>query len=202
MVTEHFCPDVAAAPLQYAMTSTHRSARNRTPRRLVRAATATATALLLGSVACTRSDDETFAKSKAPVVAADPVGVRPLCPEDGRWNQCVLLDRLVHAGLAPAADSTDTTHVAFLKPAGVHYRIGKSSQLIAFYFADSIAALNAWKPLDTLRLAPRTDSLSPWPMRPVPIRAANLVAVLLSENPAQIERVVAVFAAGLPAPRP
>lgn len=168
--------------------------------------TARTSALVVGAVlvalalagACAK--DEPPAPPK-PVTVTRSDSVRPLCSEDGRWNQCVLLDRLVHAGVAPLADSTDTTHVAFLKPPGVHYKIGKSAELVVFYYPDSVQALKAWNALDTLRLAPSADTVRPWPRQPIPIRAANAIAVLFSEKLEQIERVRAVFAAGLPAPR-
>ena len=167
---------------------------------------AIATCALTGVVACSKADDTNASAAATKVAAApDSVAYRPLCPEDGRWNQCVLLDKLVHAGLAPVADSTDTTHVKFFSPPGIRYRIGKSGMLTAFYFADSIAAKKKWAELDTFRLVPTddktaADSLLPWGKRPASIRAGNLLAAFTSENPAQIERVVAVFAAGLPAP--
>ena len=156
--------------------------------------------------ACSKADDGAASASATKLAAApESVTYRALCPLDGRWNECVLMDRLVHAGLAPAVDSTDTTHVKFLAPPGVHYRVGKSGMLTAFYFGDSVAAKKKWAELDTFRLVPKddptvSDSLLPWGTRPAAIRAGNLLAAFTSTNPAQIERVLAVFAAGLPAP--
>jgi hypothetical protein len=156
--------------------------------------------------ACSKADNTNAGAGATNVAAApDTTAYRPLCPEDGRWNQCVLLDKLVHAGLAPVADSTDTTHVKFFATPGIRYHIGKSGMLTAFYFADSVAAKKKWAELDTFRLVPKddkmaADSLLPWGKRPASIRAGNLLAAFTSENPAQIERVIAVFAAGLPAP--
>lgn len=157
---------------------------------------------VLGSaLACSKGGDAARDSSAVPKVAAPEVSAtRTACIEDGRWNECVLLDRLVHGGVAPAADSSDTTRVAFLSPPGIHYRIGKSSTLVAFYYGDSIAAIKGWLALDTIRLAPKADTLQPWPARPSAFRAANLIGALFSEKPEQIERVLRVFAGGLPAP--
>lgn len=140
--------------------------------------------------------------------AAEPVDVRPdvlapgeTCAEDGRWKPCTVLDRMERAGLVVKEVAADTTRVAYLTPPGLHYTVGKSASLIAFYFNDSLSAKAEWAKLDTLRLAPPGDTTSHWPQKPTPIRAANLIAVFFGSNAPQIERVQLMFEGGLPAPR-
>ena len=90
----------------------------------------------------------------------------------------------------------------FLAPPGIHFKVGKS-ELIAFFYKDSIAAKKAWLALDTIRLAPvSTDTATPWPKAPAAVRAGNLIAALLSDSPRTIERVRYALLAGLPAPDP
>lgn len=138
---------------------------------------------------------KTTAADSLPTVAIEA------CPSDGRWNPCVLVDRLVHAGAGAKEVETDTTRVPFLAPPGIHYRIGKNGLLIAFYFADSVAAKKSWRDLDTLRLMPKGDTTTVWPSLVSPIRSGNLVAAFMGTSNAQVERVSLALRAGLPAPR-
>lgn len=142
------------------------------------------------------------APATSKIAAADSVAATPLiqCAADGLWRPCNLLDRLVHAGVGAKEIETDTTHVPFLAPPGIHYRIGKNGLLIAFYFSDSVSAKKSWAALDTNRLSPKGDTTTVWPGVPSPIRSANVVVAFFGSNNAQIERVSLALRAGLPAP--
>ncbi|MBL0170787.1 MAG: hypothetical protein IPP90_08670 [Gemmatimonadaceae bacterium] len=139
------------------------------------------------------------------VTVGQPVGVRapapgdPSCPRTGLWQPCALVDRVIHAGLSFKATG-DSMRVAFLSVPGVRYRVAVTDTMLAFFFADSTAMTKALVPLDTLRMAPRGDSLSPWPSTPIVIRSANLLALYFGTSDRQIERVRLAITAGAPAP--
>ncbi len=122
------------------------------------------------------------------------------CPGDGLWRPCVLAERVKRMGFDATVVATDTTRVPFLPPPGLHYQIGKSGLLIAFYFADSVSAKKSWGALDTLRLVPPTDTATPWPSKPLTIRSGNLVAAFFGSSATQIERIGLALRAGVPAP--
>lgn len=122
------------------------------------------------------------------------------CPGDGLWRPCVLAERMKRMGFDAKVIDTDTTRVAFLSPPGLHYQIGKSGMLIAFYFGDSASAKKSWLALDTLRLMPAGDTTSAWPSRPLAIHSGNLVAAFFGSSATQIERIGLALRAGVPAP--
>jgi hypothetical protein len=53
--------------------------------------------------------------------------------------------------------------------------------------------------LDTLIAAPR-GARNPWEMMPTFVRSVNLIAVYLTENPTQAERLTLALTAGAPQP--
>ncbi|MEQ1691253.1 MAG: hypothetical protein ABMA00_08220 [Gemmatimonas sp.] len=156
---------------------------------------------LLGSVAwaCDNSDKP----SLGTVTVSPPVGVRapapgdPSCPRTGQWQPCALVDRVVHAGLSFKA-TDDSMRVPFLPVPGVRYRVAVTDTLLAFFFADSTALRKALMRLDTVRMAPLGDSVTPWPSTPIVIRSANLLALYFAENERQIERLRLAITAGAP----
>lgn len=149
--------------------------------------------------------DEPPPPKPTPSVASDPrpdvLAPGDICVGDGRWKPCTLLDRTERAGLVVKPVDTDTTRVPYLSPAGLHYKVGKSGLLIAFYYQDSLLAKAEWAKLDTLRLVPPGDTVTRWPAKPSPIRAANFIGAYFFANPTQIERVHLIFQGGLPAPQ-
>ncbi|MEO7999583.1 MAG: hypothetical protein ABI852_19175 [Gemmatimonadaceae bacterium] len=169
------------------------------PKSPPRAAGIVAAIVVCVASACTAKEP---APAPATSASTDSVAPAPLiqCAADGLWKPCNLLDRLVHAGVGAKEVEADTTHVAFLPPAGINYRIGKSGLLIAFYFKDSVTAKKSWVALDTMRLMPKTDTISPWPRTVSPIRSANVIVAFFGTSNAQIERVSLALRAGLPAP--
>ena len=138
------------------------------------------------------------------VTMLPPAGVRaptpgdPSCPRNGKWQPCALVDRLVHAGLSfkPVGDSV---RVPFIAVPGVRYRVAVTDTMLAFFFADSISLQKALAKVDTVRMVPLRDSLSPWPALPTVIRSANLLALYFATNERQIERVRLAITAGAPA---
>ncbi len=146
-------------------------------------------------------------KSKEPppppakVASAESLVARAdTCPGDGLWRPCVVAERLKRMGFDAKVIEADTTRVAYLSPPGLHYQIGKSGLLIAFYFADSVSAKKSWRALDTLRLVPPGDTSQPWPSAPFTIHSGNLVAAFFGTSATQIERIGLALRAGVPAP--
>lgn len=142
---------------------------------------------------------------EGPVAMSPPTSVRgvgpgdPACPRTGLWQPCALVDRIVHAGLSfkPTGDSV---RVPFIAIPGVRYRVAMTDTLIAFFFRDSSALAKTFEALDTVRLAPRGDTRSPWQTRPNVIRSGNLLAVYFATSDRQVERLRLAITAGAPAP--
>ncbi len=157
--------------------------------------------LLLLAASCR---DKTPPVPGPPPVAAAPTPRPPapgdsLCPRDGLWKSCALLDRITRAGLFFKA-AGDTVAVTYLKPRGIRFQVGLSASLIAFFYADTNALAGDWRTLDTLRLTPKGDTIGAWPSRPEVIRSANLVVVMFSGDMLQRERVRLAVTAGAPQP--
>jgi hypothetical protein len=154
----------------------------------------------LGIVACSGKD-----KPEPPPLAAAPVGARsggpaplPQCPGTGHWESCTVFDRLERAGLAPQRG--DTIRFPFLTVAGQTWRIGKGT-IHVFRYRDSVSRHTDWIALDSARALPKGDSLPAWSGTPTLLVNDNLLAILLSENGEQIERVSLALTAG-PTPKP
>lgn len=71
--------------------------------------------------------------------------------------------------------------------------------MLAFFFPDSVALTKAVAPLDTIRMAPTTDTTLPWQARPNVIRSGNLLVLYFAKSPRQIERLKLAITAGAPA---
>ncbi len=137
----------------------------------------------------------------APQAVRPPSPGDPNCPRTGSWQPCGLVDRVAKAGLSIKA-TNDSARVDFLPVPGVRYRVALTDTLLAFFFADSAALAKAIAPLDSLRMAPRIDSVLPWPALPSVIRSGNLLALYFAESDRQIERLRLAITAGAPAMSP
>lgn len=132
-----------------------------------------------------------------PVIMRPPAPGDSTCPRNGLWQPCALVDRIVHAGLS-FKPTGDTVRVPFLPRPGVQYRVALTDTMVVFFFDDSLALQQAIAPLDTLRMAPATDSVSPWPYQPVMMRSGNMLALYFASNARQIERIKLAITAGAP----
>lgn len=159
---------------------------------------------MAAAVAC-GGDDAPKVDSAAskPAVAVMPRPMTPsdsACPRDGTWKRCALEDRVVKSGLAfkPAGDSMK---VAYLSVPGVRYKIGLTASMVAFFYADTLAAAKDVTSLDRFRLTPRGDTIGAWKSVPSDvIWSGNLVAVLFDASATQIERLRLTITAGAPQP--
>jgi hypothetical protein len=133
------------------------------------------------------------AQSSADAAASGASADSAACPKDGRWRTCSVVERLERAGLVPLA-RTDTLRVAFLTPPGAGWDVARV-QLRVFLYDDPTLARREGLALDPFTVAPRGQR-HPWPAKATLVRSANLVAVLLSDNDRQIERVQLALEAG------
>ena len=142
------------------------------------------------------------AEKQAPPAAAPPLRVTtapaaplPTCPGTGHWETCTVYDRLERAGLAPRRG--DTVRVPFLRVTGQTWRLG-SATLHVFRYRDSVSRHADSATLDSLYARPVGDRVTTWPGTPTLLLNDNLLAILLSENEHQVERVSLALTAGPP----
>jgi hypothetical protein len=150
-------------------------------------------------VACGK--EKAALKDSVPVATstspATPAAGAPDCPRTGHWTVCQLRKRLEQAGLAPR----DTTTIGDLPSLDVKptlLMLGNAG--LAYYlFADTTARNRAAATLDTSRYIVQTKPLS---MRNEATRIENdnALAILLSRNEHQRERVADAITAGPPQP--
>lgn len=100
----------------------------------------------------------------------------------------------------PHVDSSaPPEHLPFLHASGtiVHLGVG---DLHTFIYDDPAALARDVAALDTVRVAPRGQPYA-WSSTPTLVRSANLLAVLLTPNERQIERIQLALEAGPPQPK-
>ena len=123
----------------------------------------------------------------------------PTCPGTGHWEPCTVFDRLERAGLAPQRG--DTVHFPFLRIAGQTWRLGAAT-IHVFRYRDSVARHADFASLDSAFARPVGDTVTSWPGTPTMLVNDNLLAILLSENAEQVERVSLALTAGAPPKAP
>ncbi len=162
----------------------------RAARRSVAAFTTLATLAACGRVA------PKAAPAVDPAIAATAPVVPGSCPHTGAWSLCAVRERLDHAGLValPAPDSI--VRRPFFAASGVVYALGQA-QLEVYVYADSARLARDVAAMDTVAVAGRGQK-GDWPAPPTFIRSSNLLAVLLTANERQIERVQLALTAGPP----
>ncbi len=130
----------------------------------------------------------------APVGYTGPAAL-PSCPGTGHWESCTVFDRLERAGLAPQRG--DTVRFPFLRIAGQTWRLGAAT-IHVFQYRDSVARHADFAALDSASARPVGDTVTRWPGTPTLLVNDNLLAILLSENEEQVERVSLALTAGPP----
>jgi hypothetical protein len=119
----------------------------------------------------------------------------PKCPGTGHWESCTVFDRIERAGLAPLRG--DSVRFPFLRAPGQTWRLGAAT-LHVFRYRDSAARHTDFTALDSARARPRGDTTTTWPGTPTLLVNDNLLAILLSDNAQQVERVTLALTAGPP----
>ena len=154
-----------------------------------------ATMLLLGA-ACGPGEKKgppRMVPDRTKVYAGPPP--MPNCPGTGHWESCTVFDRLERAGLAPQRG--DTIRFPFLHVAGLTWRLGRAT-IHVFRYRDSVSRHTDFIALDSAHARPRGDTLAAWPGTPTVLVNDNLLAILLSDNDEQVERVSLALTAGPP----
>ncbi len=119
------------------------------------------------------------------------------CEHTGLWSECSLERRLKQSGFVVKKLDEKPLRAGFkIKP--IVYSLG-ASRLEVFFYEDEKSASTELAQLDTISVAPK-GSQATWPSTPTFIHSANLVAVLLTQNQRQSERVVLAITAGPPQP--
>ncbi len=139
-----------------------------------------------------------------PVATAVPshaVDAKPAsgpCPHTGLWAQCSVEKRLRQAGfVVKLAEGEAPARSGFsMKP--VVMTLGQSRIEVFIYRNEKALAADIAK-LDTVTVA-RRGSTANWESPPTFIRSGNLIAIVLSQNPRQAERVALALTAGAPQP--
>jgi len=123
----------------------------------------------------------------------------PNCPGTGHWEPCTIFDRLERAGLAPQRG--DTVRFPFLRVAGQTWRLGAAT-IHVFRYRESTLRHADFVMLDSTRVRPTGDTVTTWPGTPTLLVNDNLLAILLSDNEEQMERVSLALTAGPPPKAP
>jgi hypothetical protein len=132
------------------------------------------------------------ADSSAVMSAAPDTG----CVEAAPWRECVLLERLESAGLAPVR-LADPVRQPSVDVAGTAYRVG-SAEVHAYFLPDSAAAARAGASIDPASASRPSEDVT-YTLPPLVITNGNLVAVLFARTERQLERIQLALTAGLPA---
>jgi hypothetical protein len=120
------------------------------------------------------------------------------CPHTGQWAVCNVEQRLRQAGFVAKRAAGESSKRAGFSVIPVAYTLGRS-RLEVFIYDDEAALARDVAKLDTVSVSPpRVVPL--WDGTPVFIRSANLVAVLIGDNPRQAERLALALTAGAPQP--
>jgi hypothetical protein len=118
------------------------------------------------------------------------------CPRTGRWASCSLEKRLEQAGFVARQAEGEAPRRAGLSVQPQAYTLGRA-YLEVFIYPDEAAMKRDLAGLDTNVVAPRGGK-NDWRMPPRFIRSGNLIAVLLTSNEQQAERLTLAVTAGHP----
>jgi len=120
------------------------------------------------------------------------------CPRTGKWALCSVERRLSQSGFVVRPVSGDAPRRAGFSVAPAAYKLGEA-RLEIFVYPDEASLSRDLEKLDTVTVAPR-GSPSKWGRVPTFVRSANLIAVFLTANPTQAERLTLALTAGAPQP--
>ena len=118
------------------------------------------------------------------------------CPRTGKWALCSVEKRLERSGFVVRPVPGDVPRRAGFSVAPAAYRLGQS-RLEVFVYADEQTLSRDVEKLDTVTVAPR-GAAGNWGAVPTFVRSGNLVAVFLTDNATQAERLSLALTAGAP----
>lgn len=150
------------------------------------------------------ADTSTTATASAPSAvgsnaASNPAVAASDCPHDGKWALCSIERRLRQSGFVVKRLDGDTTRRAGFSVRPIVYNLGRS-RLEVFLYRDSVSLARDVAKLDTLTVGPIGKPNQWGEVPPILLRSANMAAVILSQDPRQIERATLVLTAGPPQP--
>jgi hypothetical protein len=119
------------------------------------------------------------------------------CPPDGLWKECNVTERLIRAGLGVRLDSAPATDSTIAKP-GLLYHIGRAT-LAVYLFANEAERKAAVAKLDTSGFIDYMAT-QVYPPRTSMLQSANLLALMVSQNGEQRQRIGDAITAGPPQP--
>jgi hypothetical protein len=120
------------------------------------------------------------------------------CPRTGKWALCSVEKRLRQSGFVVRPVPGAPPRRAGFSVAPVVYTLGRARLEVFIYEDESSLARDVAK-LDTVTVAPR-GSANKWGGIPTFVRAGNLVAVFLTDNPTHADRLSLALTAGAPQP--
>lgn len=156
-------------------------------------------------VGCDRSAETGTDSTRAAISAdaaplsdtsAKPAGSTSPCPRTGRWAICTVEKRLEQSGFVPRKVEGENPRRLGFSVAPVVYTLGRA-RLEIFLYPDEAALTRDLASLDTTIVAPR-GSENDWEIPPRFLRSVNLVAVFLTRNEQQAERLGLAITAGPP----
>jgi len=159
------------------------------------------------ALACNRADAPPAQSAASPDVpiersipsaAAVPApDTASLCPHTGRWALCNVENRLRQSGFVVKRQDESLKRDGFSVAPAI-YTLG-SARLEVFIYPDETALARDIAGMDTLTASPR-GAVTKWEVPPLLVRSANLLAVFLTQNTQQAERLTLALTAGPPQP--
>jgi hypothetical protein len=166
--------------------------------------------LVLAAAGCSSPNQKQGAKSDSTAVAisssassspaATTSAPKGSCPNTGLWAKCSIEKRLKRSGfvLTPiAGDGPKRTGFSVMP---IAYKLGDGSPLELFIYKDEKALARDISGLDTVATAPKGKT-NAWGGAPLFVRSANLIAVLVTGDAREAERLNLAITAGPPQPR-
>ena len=162
-------------------------------------------ALLLG-FGCGRSkhappaDTTTAAPVTASTTVAATQNASDPCPRTGLWAVCSVEKRLSQSGFVVRRVPDSVRRRSGFSVMPTAYILGRS-RLDVFIYPSAAAVANETSKLDTTLAGP-PGTRNQWGVgvQPTFVRTANLIAVFLTDNPTQSERLSLALTAGPPQP--
>ena len=135
-----------------------------------------------------------------PVAVNDTGKKTDPCPRTGLWAQCSVEKRLSQSGFVVRALPDSARRRSGFSVIPLAYLLGRS-RLDVFIYPTADAAARDAASLDTAIAGPR-GARNQWGfgVQPTFVRSANLLAVYLTDNATQSERLTLALTAGAPQP--
>ena len=149
------------------------------------------------STGSSRAGGSSLSSGRVAGVGSEADAASP-CPRTGKWALCSVEKRLRQSGFVVSPVRGDPPHRAGFSVAPAVYKLGRS-RLEVFIYTDEAGVARDVAKLDTVTVAPRGTSGN-WGGTPTFVRAGNLVAVFMADNPTHVDRLTLALTAGAPQP--